>query len=294
MKFHLITEQGIVDDMRVESSLITQHGSIQNLRASLTANGVRLYGMGSEDDEEDDSNPVGYSVNGTIAVLSIDGGTRTNANWLTRLCGIPTYDDIKLRFQQAYTDPSVKGVLMAINSPGGEADGTNAMSQFIDNFSRKVKPVMAHTAATCCSAAVWYGTAGQALAADPDANVGSIGAVSVFASQARMLKDAGYDITVTRSGPYKAVPSPLEKLDDKGREVLNEKVQMWHNRFLVGLSGNIGMTSDKINKTIANGKVFTAEQALNLGLVKSLISFEQLIANLNAKFDNSARAPARV
>jgi signal peptide peptidase SppA len=285
---YFITEEGLNGVRQTEESLIQQYGSLSAMRLQLQREGVKLYGM--DDDDERDTNPVACGMMGKVCVLKIDGPTRDKANWLTRAIGWPTYDDIKERLQQTWEDSSCMAVVMDINSPGGQAQGTNAMSKFISDFNKKVKPVIGYTSGLCASAAVWYGTAGSALAADPDADVGSIGAVNVFTSYYRAQKAAGYDTTVTRSGPYKAVPNSMEKLDDRGQEVLTEEVQKWHNRFLVGLSGNIGMKPEVINKTIANGKVFTAQQALNLGLVQSLISFEQLIANLNAKLDNNSRA----
>lgn len=290
---YFITDAGLAEFQETEAALIKEYGSLSAMKASLMSKGIKLYRGVDDEDEEDDSNPVGYCIIGGVAVIETKGGTYAESNWLTRLLGIPTYEDIKLRFQQSWQDPTAQQVVHKINSPGGQAAGVNGLSNFITNFNKKVKPVVSYTSGLCASAAVWYGTAGAALAADPDADVGSIGAVNVFTTSQRMMKELGIDVTVTRSAPYKAVPNSLEKLDSKGQEVLTEEVQKWHNRFLTGLSANIGLTAEQINKTIANGKVFTAQQALNLGLVDSLISFEQLIANLNAKLDNNARAPAR-
>ena len=290
---YFITDAGLRHVMELEQSVIAKYGSEGAMKIALKLKGVKLSYDGDGDDDEDDQNPVGYAVSGNLAIITIDGATRANASWLTRIYGMPTYDDIKLRFNQAYADPAVKMVFMDINSPGGQANGTNSMAKFISDFDSKIKPVVAYTSGLCASAAVWYGTAGSALCADADADVGSIGAINVFTSYARQLKESGIDATVTRSGPYKGVPNPYEKLSEKGQEVLTEEVQKWHSRFLVGLAANIGQTPDVINKNIASGKMFSSQQALNLGLVKSIISREQLIANLNAKLDNSTRSPGR-
>lgn len=284
-----VTADGMISLMSTETSLIEKHGSYAAMKINLKNKSVKL-SMDDDNDDDDDDNPVGYSVSDKgLAIISIAGTTRADASWLTRICGIPTYTDIKLRFQQAYQDQNVKMVMMDINSPGGQANGTNAMSDFISNFSSKLKPVVAYTSGCCCSAALWYATAGMAFSADTDADIGSVGCVNVFISQARAMKENGLDVTVTRSGPFKMVPNPYEKLDAKGQEVLTEEVNRWYGRFVNGLSANLDQTPQKIMANLGSGKVFSAQQALNLGLVKSLISREQLIANLNAKLDNDSR-----
>lgn len=286
--YYLVTDAGLDDIRNFERSMLNKYGSAEMLKLEAQLKGIDLMS-----DDNEDRNAVSYDVIGCVAVLGIVGGTRANSTWITRLCGIPTYDDIKMRYQQAYEDPSVNLVLNRIDSPGGEAIGTGAMSEFISQFNKKIKPVVSYTAGNMMSAAMWYGTAASAVVADADAQVGSIGAVRMYMTQFRALQEQGVDIDVIRSAPFKAFPSSVEPISAKGKEVLQSMVDIWGTKFVDGLSVNIGIDAAKLSRTVANGKEFTAQQALSLGLIDKILPFDQLIANLNAKFDNKPATTPR-
>lgn len=270
---YLITETGLFDLKALNHAIELKYGSVQLMEAQL------------RHDDDEDRNPVGYELMGNVGVISVNGTTCTESSWLTRYFSMPSYDDIKQRFAEASADGS-KVIVLKPNTPGGAAIGVGALSEFISLFNTKVKPVVTHTSGQMCSAAVWYGTAGSLTLSDRDADIGSVGAVNVYSSSFRMYEQMGIDNEVIRSAPLKAFPSGIEAISKKGKEVLQERVDVWGNRFITGLSENLGIPAEKVKNTIASGKVFTAQQALSLGLINKIIPFEQLIANLNSKYDN--------
>jgi signal peptide peptidase SppA len=225
-------------------------------------------------------NPVGYEVIDKVAILTVADGTESKTSWITRVLGIPTYEDIRYRFMEAYEDANVTSVLLLLDTPGGMAKGAFALSEFIASYNNNIKPVVSFTDGAVASAGVLYGTAASALLADPYAEVGSVGAVVVFMEMTDMLKQIGIKVKVARSAPYKAVPNRYEKLDEKGEEVLEEMVMRSHNQFVAALSKNLGMSADDINKNIATGKMFAAPEAVSLGLAQGLTTFEKLVASI--------------
>lgn len=243
--------------------------------------------------EEDEMppNPVGYQVVGNVAVISVLDATTNKSSWYTRYYGEPTYDDIMERFIEAFDDFTVKSVLLYLVTPGGEAQGVPGLSEFISSFNDKCKPVLSYTPSSMASAAVWYGTAAAALLADEWAMVGSIGAIVRFVDLTAMYEQMGIKNHIIRSAEWKGVPSPYEKFDKKGESVLKEGVERWHGRFVKGLSGNLGLSEETIQKGIANGKMFTSEEAVNLGLVKAIAPYHKVLATMNSKYQNLT-APA--
>lgn len=237
-------------------------------------------------DDEEDNNPVGLDVVGNVGVMTISGGTVTSSNWLTRLFGIVSYGDIKERFYQAGEDPNIKGVLMRVETSGGMAEGVGGLSTFISNFNNKVKPVVAHTETKAFSAGYWYGTAGQRTVMGEDARVGSVGAILVHTEYTEAMKQNGIKATVFRSAPYKALGTPYEKLDEKATAELTREVNFWHSKFVKGIAGNLGLDEEKVKNTIANGKTYSAEEAPALGMVHSVLSFEETVGKLNAALEN--------
>ena len=238
-------------------------------------------------------NPVGYEVQDSVAVITVSGGTESATTWLSRLYGIPTYQDIRFRLMEAYEDAQVKSVMLRLDTPGGYAKGAFALSEFIDSYNKKIKPVISFTDGEVASAGVAYGSAAAGIFADQYAMVGSIGAVAVFMEFSQMLKQNGINVKVARSAPYKAVPNRYEKLDEKGEEILNEMVMRGHNQFVDVLSKNIGISVEQINKNIANGKMFTAQEAVSLGLAQGVTTFEKLVATMHAKYQNTTTTAAR-
>lgn len=252
------------------------------------------YGPDSEDDDEDECpNPVGYEVMGNVAVLTVKGGTEDKSSWITRFLGICTYQDIRERMLEASEDGNAASLLLSLDTSGGIATGAFPLCEFIALYTNRIKPIISFTDTSVASAGVLYGTAASAMFADPYAEVGSIGAVAKFADMTGYFKQLGIVNTVFRSAPYKAVPNRYEPLDAKVREILQGEVDKWHIRFVNQLNVNLGISVDAINKNIANGKMYDAPDALSLGLVQGLTTFEKLVATMNAKYQTINASAAR-
>lgn len=244
------------------------------------------------DDDDYDPNPVSYETIGSVAVLGINGPTVTKSNFWTQLLGIASYDDIKVRMNEAFEDPSVKGVMLNIDSPGGNADGCFSLSDFIYEFNAKVMPVVSYDNNSQCSAAVLYGSAAGQMIGDKYAEIGSIGAVAVHREITKALEMAGIKATVFRSAPYKALGLPYEKLTDAAKEEIQTDLMRGHNRFVAAVSHNTGIKLETV-QSWATGKVFEANDALKMGLLDSIQPFENVIANLNKRLENAPRKGQR-
>lgn len=241
------------------------------------------------DNDEDDPNPVQTEVIGNVGVIKVTGGTVTNSSWITRWLGIPSYADIQERFLEMADDYSVKAIVLSIDSPGGAAKGVSQLSDFIRAYSNGVKNVIGFNAGSVCSAALWYGTGGVQLHSCREGETGSVGAIMVHMEYTEALKMDGVSARVFRSAPYKALGNPYEKLEDKAIKDISERIMRSHNAFVAGLSSNLGLKEDYVGSTIANGKVYGAEDAVKLKMVHSIQTFEQLVARLNKKLDNPSR-----
>lgn len=263
---------------------------LKKAREELGEAGARIQLMNLRRDDDDfDENPVQTEVIGKVGVIKVTGGTVTNSSWITKLFGIASYSDIQERFLEMADDPYVKAVVLSIDSPGGAAKGVSQLSDFIRSFSNNVKNVVSYNSGSVCSAALWYGTGGTHMVSSKEGETGSVGAVMVHMEYTESLKMEGVSAKVFRSAPFKALGSPYEKLDDKATKDIMDRLMRNHNSFVSGLSFNLGLKEDYVSGTIANGKVYGAEEALKLKLVHSIQPFEQLVARLNEKLDNPPR-----
>lgn len=286
------TEASFYEYAKRRDAMLDKYGT-ENTAVLAFRNGRDQY-----DDEDDNDgfyypNPVAYSVMANVAVIEVSGGTISTTSNFSRLIGIPSYEDIKMRLQQAYEDEDANSVLLRLSTPGGSARGAFSLSKFIHNYNNNVKPIVSYTDTSVASAGVLYGTAAASLLADEYAEVGSIGAVLTFTEVSQRLKAEGIGVKVFRSAPYKGVPNSMEKLSAKGEEVLSELVSRSHDQFVETLSTNLGLSAEHINTHIASGKMFAAQHAVDLGLVKSITSFEKLVATMSTMYQNTSTPAAR-
>jgi len=237
--------------------------------------------------EEDwPESPVGYQVIDNVAVISVNGETANETTIFTRYFGIPTYEDIRERLVEAFDDAPVRSVMLKMATGGGTSAGCPALGEFIGAYTSSAKPIVSYTNSSAASAAMLYGTAATGFLADSYASVGSIGAVARHVDLSKMYEAMGIKNTLIRSGPYKAVPNHLEKLDDKGMEVLKAGVDRWHNIFVDVLSKNLRKPREQVQSKLASGKMFPAQDALNLGLIDGISTFDNLVATMRTKYQN--------
>ncbi|NKW09420.1 S49 family peptidase [Ochrobactrum tritici] len=120
-----------------------------------------------------------YMAMDGIAVFPIVGSLVRRASWLDAECGLMSYDAIREGVTEILTDPSVRGLLLEIDSGGGEASGCFDCADFIRLASEQTgKPVWAHANEVACSAAYALATSGDVLVLARTAEVGSIGVVA--------------------------------------------------------------------------------------------------------------------
>lgn len=269
------------------SALTQKYGSLQ----------LAALAMSKDSDEDYDGypwpNPVGYQAVSGVAVISVEGHTEAKTSFISRAFGSATYEDIKYRLMEAYEDSEVSSVLLNLDTPGGQAKGAFGLANFIAQYNEKIKPIVSFSEGQVASAGILYGTAGSGLLLDEHAEAGSIGAVAVFSERTQLMKSYGVSVKVFRSAPYKAVPNSLEKLDDKGEEVMKEIITSAHNKFVGTLVNNLGLSVETIQQTMANGKMFSAPKAVSMGLSQGLTTFEKLVATMASKYQNNSTLAGR-
>ncbi|WP_428938253.1 signal peptide peptidase SppA [Fontivita pretiosa] len=232
--------------------------------------------------QEVDVSPAGTRRGGAkIAVIEIEG-ILINA----RRGGFlqPTENKLSLFTQQldrARADGRVKAVVLRINSPGGTVTCSDTMYEMIRRFRAQTgKPVVASTQEVCASGAYYVACGADAIVAQPTSVVGSIGVIfNTFDFSGTMAK-LGIRSEAITSGELKDMASPLKPLDPAARAVMQGMINEYHGRFVGVVTGNRRqLNSDPQRVKLAtDGRVFSGQQALAMGLVDQLGSLEDAIA----------------
>ena len=244
-----------------------------------------------EDDERDIFQGYGYMTQqiGSTAVVSISGSLVTKSNWLTRVFGMTGYDEISNAVAAASQAEGISQILLDIDSPGGSANGVEQAADTISKVNADGMPVTAWTGGSMASAAYWLGSSAGAVYSTPMASVGSIGVIAVHQEASKMMKDMGIKPTVFRSGPYKALGGPYEALDEKAIEYIQGKIDSMADHLMSTVAENRGRTTDHIKSVAGDGREFFGKDAVGIGLVDGLHSFEEVVKLIDTDH-NSPRA----
>ncbi|HDK41693.1 MAG TPA: S49 family peptidase, partial [Nitrospirae bacterium] len=164
--------------------------------------------FGKKEDEQ------AYDVINGVAVLDIQGVLSKRASWFMMFFGYAGMQAIGENLKKALADPSVKAVLLNIDSPGGTVDGTAELAQLIYE-SRGEKPIVAFTDGMIASAAYWIASAADTRYISSDTTeVGSIGVIMTHVDYSQAYEKVGIKITQIVSGKYKNIGSPYKPLGD--------------------------------------------------------------------------------
>jgi protease-4 len=165
-------------------------------------------------------------------------------------------------------DPSVRGALVYINSPGGAVVPSQEIHASIKRLAAK-KPVVVYMSSTAASGGYYAAIAGDYIVASPSTLTGSIGVRMELAEVKDLLDSVGIHSQSLVSGPYKEAGTPTRPLRDDEREYLQGLVQDMYECFIEDIAKDRNIALDDVRR-LADGKAFTGRQALTLGLVDEL------------------------
>jgi protease-4 len=169
--------------------------------------------------------------------------------------------------EKAAKDSSVKAVVLRVNSPGGTVTASDIMYQNVLRFKQETKkPVVASLQDVAASGAYYISCGADKIVAHPTSIVGSIGVIFNSFTFAGTLEKIGAKSEAIKSGPLKDMGSPFRDLDAASREVMQGMVDEYYKRFVGVVTANRPLPTGDKAKMITDGRVFSGERAVELGL----------------------------
>ena len=183
------------------------------------------------------------------------------------------------KVHKAEADDRVKAVLLRINSPGGSVTASDLMHQEIEGLkARTGKPVVAVFMDVAASGAYYVACACDEIIAERTSVTGSIGVLMQMFTVYGTMEKIGMTADAIKSGPNKDAGSPFRSMTPAERELFQNMVNEFYEQFLrVVATGRPQLTQEHIRK-LADGRVFTAEQALEAGLVDRIGTLRDALA----------------
>lgn len=216
-----------------------------------------------------------YRIESGIAVLPVSGTLVHKFGYVQPRSGMTGYDGIVTRLQAAVSDPGVKGILLDIDSPGGEVAGAFDTADLIARI-RDEKPVWSLASDMACSAGYLLASACSNRLITQTGIVGSVGVVVAHRSFEKMLEDAGVDITLIYSGAHKVDGNPYEQLPDDVKAEIQAKIDENRKMF----AGKVATYSGLSLKTVMGTEAATYEgaEAIKIGFANQIVNYADAVS----------------
>ena len=204
-----------------------------------------------------------------IAVIYVDGVIMGGRGQGTLFGESGGTDQIIKQLHEAGKDSSVKVILLRINSPGGSAPASQEVGEELKKIRSAGKPIVTSMGDMAASGGYWLPACTDKIYANPATLTGSIGVYMPYANWEELYKKIGIYQEKIKSGPHKDILSPERMITNEERAIIQTMVDDMYNQFVTVVSEGRRMEPDKVRQ-LADGRIYTGNQAKQLGLVDEL------------------------
>lgn len=235
---------------------------------------ARVLGSGIAEPQGEPS--AGAIVSDSVLVVPISGVMIDGIGPMGALIGAVDTGEIADLLRKAQNDPTITGVVLSVDSPGGQITGTPELADTIAELDA-TKPVIAHTSGMMASAAYWISAGCRAIYATGSSTVGSIGVYVPVIDSSRAYENAGLKVDVVKSSatPMKAAGFPGTSLSEEQRADLQGQVDFLYGQFSGFVAQNRGVPAEAMK-----GQTFFGSQAVELGLIDAVAALDQAVADV--------------
>lgn len=174
-------------------------------------------------------------------------------------------DDLLDRLEKIRKSPSVKGLIINIDSPGGTTVGGEATFEAVRKVAA-VKPVVAEVGTLAASAGYMIASAADHIVARQTSIVGSIGVLIQYPDVTGLMDKVGIKLEEVKSAPLKAEPSPFNPTTDEERTMVRHLIMDSYDWFVDLVADRRPLSREEVLK-LADGSIFTGRQARDLKLI---------------------------
>ncbi len=197
-----------------------------------------------------------------VAIVKVAGSIFNSEKVIKEL------DDIKER-------KDVVAVVLRVNSPGGGIAPSQEIYQKVKDLN-ETKPVVTSMGDVAASGGYYIALGSHTIVANPGTVTGSIGVIVNYPVVTELMEKVGVDVETIKSGDLKDAGSPTREVTDEDLSYFNDVVMNLHHQFVrvVAISRRL---DKEVVEELADGRVYTGEQSLELGLIDTLGTFDDAI-----------------
>ena len=185
---------------------------------------------------------------------------------------------IKEELKTAAKDKHLKAVILRINSPGGTVTASDMIYHEIEQFKKKTgNKVIACIMDLGASGGYYVAVSADKIVAHPTTVTGSIGVIMLNLSVEGLLQKIGVKDTSIKTGEHKDMGSPLKTMTEEERKIFQGVLDNMYERFLSVIAENRKELTNEKLKSLADGRIYTARQALDYGLIDQIGYLDEAI-----------------
>lgn len=207
--------------------------------------------------------PGSAGVGPGVGVIRVDGAIMSGASTSTLSGTIVGSDTIVELIGRADSDPDVKAIVLRVNSPGG---GVVASDEIHHALTLVDKPIVVSMGELAASGGYYISAPADVIYATPHTLTGSIGVISEFITAEELMDEVGISVEIVKSGKAKDFGSPYREMTRAERAYWQALIDETYEGFITVVADGRNMDKEDVRK-LADGRVYTGQQALDLGLV---------------------------
>ena len=205
-----------------------------------------------------------------VSGLLSDEGTQPILNLGTPPARVPMLVRIREELKKAEEDRQVRALIVRINSPGGTVTASDIMYREISSFKERTRlPVVAVMMDVAASGGYYVALAADTIVAHPTTVTGSIGTIMISLNAEGLMQKIGVAATAIKSAEHKDMGSPFRPLTAEERAIFQAVIDDMQRQFVAKVVSNRKL-SPETAQTLADGRIYTAEQALAHKLIDSI------------------------
>jgi len=205
---------------------------------------------------------------------------------------IVSSDETVRQFKKYREDRSIRGIVFRIDSPGGGVVASQEIYEEVKKTKNSGKPVVVSMGSLGASGGYYVACPANRIVANPGTLTGSIGVISQFMEYDSLLGKIGVGVNTIKSGKLKDAGNPFRPMTDEDKAYFQNLMDNVHKQFIAAVENERHLPHDSV-VALADGRVFTGEQALGLGLVDTLGTYEDAVG-ITAKIARIKGTPSIV
>jgi protease-4 len=210
--------------------------------------------------------PGGTGVGPAVGVIRLDGAITSGSSTSSFSGSVVGSDTIVELINRANSDADVKAIVLRVNSPGG---GVVASDEIHHALLAVEKPIVVSMGELAASGGYYISAPADYIFATPHTLTGSIGVISEFITAEELMDEVGISVEIVKSGRVKDFGSPYREMTKEERAYWQALIDETYEGFIAVVAEGRNMNAEDVRK-LADGRVYTGQQAVDLGLVDAL------------------------